>query len=274
MRHKVILLLLIYVNIAFSIYRPFYLVTMPKAGTNFISFIIDDILKYKKISIKLQQSPFYLFPSNPIKQRSWSHAVAIPKNISTAIKFRYKIIFLIRDLRDQLVSFAYYIKKHYLNQKVKNIQPKVYELAHLPINEMLLEMILDSSFFEEWMHINEPTNLTHVNDMYNLYLPWMKLPFVYTTRFEKIIGPEGGGTEASLIEEIMNIASFLDIELTKEDAMKIAEGRSRWFGNSGTYRSGKIGSWRNEFNDEHKKLFKKFCGQQLIDLGYENDFDW
>ncbi len=273
MKRKV-LLLLICTNVTFPIYKPFYLVTLPKAGTNFIKFIIDDILKYKNISIKVEKSQVYMFPSSPIKQRSWAHAIAIPKNISTAIKFRYKIIFLIRDLRDQLVSFAYYIKKNRSNEKAKKLQPKLYELARLPINEMLREMMVDSSFFEDWMRINEPTNLTHINDFYDLYLPWMELPFVYTTRFENIIGPEGGGTEAALIEEIINIASFLDIKLTEKDAMKIAKGRSKWFGHSETYRTGKIGNWKNEFSDEHKKLFKDFCGQQLIDLGYENDFSW
>ena len=39
-------------------------------------------------------------------------------------------------------------------------------------------------------------------------------------------------------------------------------------------RSGKLEQWRTEFSDSHKDYFKKLHGQDLIELGYESNFDW
>ena len=35
-----------------------------------------------------------------------------------------------------------------------------------------------------------------------------------------------------------------------------------------------IGQWKEYFTEKHKKEFKKEAGKLLIDLGYEEDFDW
>jgi hypothetical protein len=43
---------------------------------------------------------------------------------------------------------------------------------------------------------------------------------------------------------------------------------------SPTFRSGKIGKWKDNFNDEHTKVFKEVCGDILISLGYEDSDDW
>ena len=44
--------------------------------------------------------------------------------------------------------------------------------------------------------------------------------------------------------------------------------------NNGHLRSGQSGQWREEFNDEHKQLFKDWHGLDLIKLGYESDLNW
>jgi hypothetical protein len=43
---------------------------------------------------------------------------------------------------------------------------------------------------------------------------------------------------------------------------------------SATFRSGKSGTWRQYFTEEHKRLFKEVAGDLLIRLGYETDNDW
>ncbi|ACB51554.1 hypothetical protein cce_2204 [Crocosphaera subtropica ATCC 51142] len=40
------------------------------------------------------------------------------------------------------------------------------------------------------------------------------------------------------------------------------------------YRKGVAGDWKNHFNDEHIKVFKKKYSNLLIKLGYENDDNW
>ena len=41
-----------------------------------------------------------------------------------------------------------------------------------------------------------------------------------------------------------------------------------------TLRAGKIGEWKECFNERHKDIFKKEAGDVLILSGYENDLDW
>jgi hypothetical protein len=43
---------------------------------------------------------------------------------------------------------------------------------------------------------------------------------------------------------------------------------------SHTFRSGKTGSWREFFTEEHKQLFKDETGDLLVKLGYEKSNDW
>jgi sulfotransferase 6B1 len=43
---------------------------------------------------------------------------------------------------------------------------------------------------------------------------------------------------------------------------------------SHTFRSGKTGSWKQYFTDEHKSLFKEVAGDLLVRLGYEGNNDW
>jgi hypothetical protein len=43
---------------------------------------------------------------------------------------------------------------------------------------------------------------------------------------------------------------------------------------SPTFRSGKAGGWRSQFNPQHKMIFKEISGDLLIRLGYEKDNDW
>jgi hypothetical protein len=43
---------------------------------------------------------------------------------------------------------------------------------------------------------------------------------------------------------------------------------------SHTFRSGKRGGWRHEFNAEHRRRFLEIAGDLLIELGYESNYDW
>lgn len=40
------------------------------------------------------------------------------------------------------------------------------------------------------------------------------------------------------------------------------------------FRKGKIGDWKNYFNDDTRKWFKSVGGEELIRQGYEQDLDW
>lgn len=66
--------------------------------------------------------------------------------------------------------------------------------------------------------------------------------------------------------------NYLDVNLSEEQIIKVA--KEIFFQRSTTFRKGQIGDWQNHFKDEHKQAFKEVAGETLINLGYENGYDW
>ena len=79
-------------------------------------------------------------------------------------------------------------------------------------------------------------------------------------------------------ETLHGIVSYLqerglEISVTPAQALEILSAAINPQ-RSPTFRRGKIGSWRDHFTAEHKRTFKEVAGDLLIQLGYEQDFDW
>jgi hypothetical protein len=43
---------------------------------------------------------------------------------------------------------------------------------------------------------------------------------------------------------------------------------------SRTFRSGRVGGWRESFTARHRSAMKEVAGDLLVRLGYETDLDW
>jgi hypothetical protein len=110
-----------------------------------------------------------------------------------------------------------------------------------------------------------------VGGLYELTTPWINVPSVCAVKFEDLVGPAGGGSIECQHATIQRVARHLGTHLSSPIITLIA---NELFGNTATFRQGKIGSWKQYFTQEHKELFKKYAGQLLIDLGYEYDFNW
>jgi hypothetical protein len=113
--------------------------------------------------------------------------------------------------------------------------------------------------------------LRDIRDRLEAILPWRSQPFNYTTSFERLVGPRGGGSRERQVQEIRAIARHLGLRPSDADIARIAD---RAFGGAATFRTGVIGGWREHCTAEHKRVLKQLVGQHLIDLGYEKDLDW
>jgi len=186
----------------------------------------------------------------------------------------FKIIFLIRDPRDQLISRVYYTQRY----------PSIFSgLQHLSFDELLSGYMgidaLPEQNFEDllishigYSHTPHYKAISHIVKFYEAFLPWMHVRNCYTVRFEDLVGEQGGGSLKAQLQEIINIANHTGTPLASKHLIEVAQ---KSFGfPSGTFREGKIGSWKTHFKPEHKEAFKKIAGQLLIDLGYEKDFNW
>jgi len=107
-----------------------------------------------------------------------------------------------------------------------------------------------------------------------------KEDFVCFCKFEDMI--------ANPAEEFKKMLRFYEIHIEEDVIQQIVDqtkGRGDMLNNinkgtlqpwaySSNFRSGKVGGWKDEFNDNNIAYFKKKLAQSLIDLGYEEDCNW
>ena len=167
-----------------------------------------------------------------------------------------KIVFITRDPRDIVVStcFAMLANSKYQIPLFKNKN----------INAVITYLIEGYPAFEG------ASSHPDINTFFRSKIKWRDQPSAYYTTFEKIVG-----SRESREQEIKNISKHLEIELTDEvlkDCVDNLVGSNEIY--PGQFRKGIIGDWKNNFTDDHKKLFKKVAGQLLIQEGYEKDLEW
>jgi len=183
--------------------------------------------------------------------------------VSLLEKHGIKSLLILRDPRDAVISLMYFILSHphsvrsfYLTQTLRTPEEQVRAVI--------------SGF--ETTNERGRAQLRSIGDRLASVMPWLNVPLNYTTRFERLVGPQGGGSEEVQREEIANIARHVGLSLSPAQIQDVAQ---RLFGQaSKTFRRGQIGSWREHFNDEHKEAFKRAANQYLIELGYERDLNW
>ncbi len=175
--------------------------------------------------------------------------------IESLKKLRYKVFFILRDPRDQLVSGMYMIRD---GHPLAEIPPDRFNLLDqkAQIEELITGEIFGRPLFEI---------------CYERQLPWMREKFVHVSRFEELVGSLGDGDDKLQLQAVKNLASHIGIKISKKEAQNIADDL---FGETWSFRQGQIGSYKKHFTKRHKELFKKKYGQVLIDLNYEKGLDW
>lgn len=172
-----------------------------------------------------------------------------------------KVVFVVRDPRDIVVSHSKYVvnlKRHFLfdryNRELKNDHGRL--------------MASIRGLSEE----DGLRGLADIGSRLRQFIGWIDSPSVLVCRFEKLIGPSGGGTRSEQLREIESILEFVDRRVCQGELEKLAD--RIWSPRSATFRKGQINDWMNHFLPEHKDAFKKLAGQELIRLGYEQDLNW
>lgn len=164
-----------------------------------------------------------------------------------------KTLLILRDPRDVVVSHV-----NYVSNNPRHFLYDVYQ----PLSDS--ERIMTSITGIEQTVPGGPM-LLNIDERYQSLMPWLTQSLNYTTHFEKLVGPQGGGSRKEQIKELENVVQHLGIRHDPGDVEGVADGL---FGGTTTFRKGSIGNWRNHFSAEHKRVFEELAGQLLIDLGY------
>lgn len=244
-------------------------ISIPKAGTHLLAKCIhlmtgrDTVTWYASNEQFLIQNYYYVSITdlkhliNLEKNKFWITHLFYSKEYANLLNNKnFKTFFIYRDPRDQVVSLAFYMLQWNAFWPLS---------SSMSFDDLLLDIIVNGTTFN-----NHPP-VKNVDELYRAYLPWFALPNILALRFEDLIGSKGGGLQDTQLTTLKKIALHLQLQLSKNELSEIA---NKLFGETGTFREGKIGSWKKHFKDKHIKAFKQVAGQLLIDLGYEKDFNW
>ena len=162
-----------------------------------------------------------------------------------------KIIQVIRDPRDVLVSGA-----HYLANEKTNYVYNFYK--NLPWEERVM-FFLTGGKTDKFYLESFATVLDSVKG-------WLRKENVLTVKFEELIGPEGGGDKTVQLDRIKDISKFIGMDIEEAGLQKVAHAL---FGGTKTFRKGAIGSWKEELSQKHLEKLKETTGDTLESWGYE-----
>jgi len=169
-----------------------------------------------------------------------------------------KSVLILRDPRDVAVSHAKFIPE----RPGERLYPHYLPLS--PAERLMASLV----GFED---AQAGCRCRNIRERVESLLPWTTWPDNHTVRFERLVGPDGGGTREAQREEIRRLCEHFGAACSPSDINRIADEA---FGGTNTFRKGAIGAWREHFNLEHTQVCKKLIGQLLIDLGYETGLNW
>lgn len=164
--------------------------------------------------------------------------------------------FVIRDLRDSIISAYFSVKYSHI------------EMDRISKRRKILE------------DLSKEDGITYMmKKLISVYAciqrSWLDSPDISIFRYEDFIDQE--------FETFWKLIQFCKIEIDSKNLREIVNKNSfskktgRKPGEEDIYshlRSGTSGNWKNHFTSKHKRMFKKLFGNILIETGYEKDNNW
>ncbi|NGX57536.1 MAG: hypothetical protein K940chlam3_00428 [Chlamydiae bacterium] len=198
----------LFIPFAISAHDKFILVTVPKCGSHLIIHVLYEML-HKNDQRQLRSDYQDFLHELMIAERRGTYLSTHQPSSQEAIEFvkdhGYKVIFIIRDPRDQLVSLMYYNQQGYWPQL---------PISQLSQSEQIEELITGNCY-----------GYQAYEDCFSNRLGWIDLgpEITYVTTFEKLIGIHGGGSDELQMQEIMNIGAHIGVSLLRKRCQKIAQ---------------------------------------------------
>ncbi|EAR16566.1 MULTISPECIES: sulfotransferase domain-containing protein [Robiginitalea] len=194
-----------------------------------------------------------------------------------------KILFLVRDGRDVMISLYY----HQLIWNEKNkLNPKdvIYHR-----NKTGFENFEDIKYnlraFIDYAFMSKPSKwqqFTYMGNWAEFNRAWLRemehgSENIYLVKYEDLLH-DTFGTVSKLLKEQLGVSHIEKERLEKVVQKYSFENQSqRKKGDekkNSFLRKGISGDWKNYFGQEEKECFKKHSGDVLVKLGYEPDMTW
>ena len=166
--------------------------------------------------------------------------------------------FILRDPRDVVVSHVHYITE----METGHIHHTYYTQTLTDFDQRLRTSILGMP--------GEEIPFPDIAQRFAPYLGWLEQPQVLSLRFEELITDRDQALDRVLDHAVQRGFPLL---IDCPTALQRLAGSIDPL-RSPTFRSGKIGGWKEKFSPDNKALFKETAGDLLVRLGYEQDQNW
>jgi hypothetical protein len=243
----------------------FFLNSIPKSGTHLLKQLLLGIpgIQYNS-QIGLYGHYHYQTDEklNPIKNLT-PHSFAnghLHYSVEWETFFKelnMKQVFVLRDPRDILISYAHFIPKTQIDHLYPTFTQEGF--THRDRIKFLIE---GGPLLED----GKPDH-PGIREWYQSFSGWLNRPNVHAIRFEDMIA--SAQMKWNTTGELLDFLSDgVDNPLHREDWITAMISNIRPEA-SVTFRKGKSGGWKDEMDDELKALFQARAGDLLEELGYE-----
>ncbi|MBN8207259.1 sulfotransferase domain-containing protein [Bacillus sp. NTK071] len=243
----------------------FLMTSMPKSGTHLmkqlllgipgVSHDLKDRFYPEKTTILMEK--LNQINSNHFGQGHLFFSKELSNSLSDA---SIKHIFISRDLRDVVVSFAYFIESKY------PAHPLHFFFSEPTTTQKDKYMALIKGVEKDGL--SYPDIATWASS----YEGWLSDDHTLTVTYEDLMS----STE-SMDRQLIRIVTYLweeDLPSSYHSVLIQLMKKNLDPSASPTFRNGHIGNWKEEFDDELKSAFNNVAGKWLIRNGYEKNQDW
>jgi sulfotransferase 6B1 len=256
---------------------PIFLNSIPKAGTHLLMQALDELPDLRPSGTHLIKAKVVIDDADPIERSidvDWdvvrrvlsrnarpgqyvtAHTWAHPELFELLDEYGYATLFVIRDPRDIVVSQAAYVTR------LRRHPDHVRFATHIADDQDRYRTIIRG--YEE--DDAGPAGVSLAERLEG-YAPWLDHERVTVCRFEELVGRRGGGTDAEQLEALSEVAAAVGLHLDRAAAAELAE--RVWSPRSATFNRGRIGAWRENFDQATRELFDASVSGELMSVyGY------
>lgn len=256
---------------------------------NAISVKYQAAVRYAMVHGLTPISPLYIVNEYPKSGGTWvgqmvsrASGLPFPRNCFPALKTSLmhghylrpwgmdKVLIVWRDGRDMMVSWYHHTL--FINESGRNAPV---------VNELRSRLQFDD--YED-VHTNLPAFIEHCFTEYRpmsfswpqFVSNWHGHDKVTYVRYEDL-RVDGPNELRRIVDELTGkvITPAQAAEIVEEFSFARQAGRNPGQENKNSFlRKGIVGDWRNQFSPEACKVFDRYAGESLIQLGYETDHSW
>ena len=244
----------------------------PKTGTTWMVYLLKSIPGYQEVGNFKGQTDYYLQvqPGDVIHGHD-RHTPELAKLFNTQ---EIKMVLMMRDPRDQIISHMYHIKRdttHSWHERLTNLGDDEALMACIeghPGTENGIPFLGGADFWfqfaQEWLR-NQTMKIHPVK-----YEDLRLNPLDELNKVFQYLGIKATDT---FIQSIIERNRFERLSVEGWRIWQAARKPGQTKANS-HFRKGITGDWKNHFKEAHSQRFKKIAGEKLIEFGYEKNLDW